>query len=187
MLWNFFKLKKLLKFTADALYYLLQKMEERAFMDLVLKTTLTPDEVVTALRKSCPAENWFFLPQKKDVIFLFYDKKDRMYLYPVLWMRNSVRQNFYITLERRENDTLIRLEGKCNTAFKYLTVTWFGLLLIFMVMAVCTGNYFLLLPLAAMGILAIVFILIMRRFAGKEEPEIRDALIKLINDLDQYV
>ena len=36
-------------------------------MDLELQTTLTPDEVVSALRKSCPAENWFFLPQEKGV------------------------------------------------------------------------------------------------------------------------
>ena len=156
-------------------------------MDLELQTTLTPDEVVSALRKSCPAENWFFLPQEKDVIFLFYDKKDRMYLHPVLWMRNAVRQNFHITLERREKDTLIRLEGKCSTAFKYLTVIWFGLVVIFMAMAVGAAEYFLLLPLASMGILAVVFILIMRRFAKKEEPVIKDALIKLINDLDQYV
>ena len=153
-------------------------------MDLELQTTLTPDEVVSALRKSCPAENWFFLPQEKDVIFLFYDKKDRMYLHPVLWMRNAFRKDLYITLTENENGTLITLTGRINGMVRWMCGIWFALVAIFFLAALFAGMFFILIPLASMALLAWFFIFIMRRFAGKEEPEIKDAVTRLFDGLE---
>ena len=46
------------------------------------------------------------------------------------------------------------------------------------------GMFFILIPLASMALLAWFFIFIMRRFAGKEEPEIKDAVTRLFDGLE---
>ena len=156
-------------------------------MKQIYHVAATPEKIIAGLRKLCPPEAYWELPADDEVRFLFFERKNKMYLHPVLRMRNSMRKDLFLTLNAMNDHTVVMLKGRFNAISCWLYGAWFSLVMIFSLMAAVAGEYVLLLPLAAMAAAAIFFMLIMRRFARKEEPEILQAAPGIFQSLENEI
>ncbi len=148
-----------------------------------VQTALPPEKVVSALKEACPADGWMFLPAEGKITFLFYCRKNSMCLHPVLWIKNTMRKDLYLTFEENAGGTEICITPRYTLFFKVFAVFWFTLLSAFVIMAVIAGEPFLLFPLSAIFAAAVVFLIILRRFARNDEEAINAEAVKLLTSL----
>ena len=152
-------------------------------MEYTVQTTLRKDELIAALKKACPADSWMFLPAEGKITFLFYCRKETMYLHPVLWVRNTMRKDLYLVLEENENGSIVHIFPRYTPFFRVFSIFWFSLLFIFMLMAIIAGQWVVLIPLGAILLAAVVLLLILRKFARNEEEAINAEAVNLLTSL----
>ena len=94
-----------------------------------------------------------------------------------------MRKDLYLSLQANDSGTQITITEKYTLTVRVFLFFWFGLLLIFTVMALIAQEYFMLLPLLLIVAAALLMLSVMHRFAENRAGDIRAAAIDLLRSL----
>ncbi|MBP5183437.1 MAG: hypothetical protein J6331_10480 [Lentisphaeria bacterium] len=166
----------------------------RPFAEYCVRTPLSEEKLVRALRAELPAEGALFSGKYWKAFFGFCDtfiireRKDPLVLFPMLRGRlNLWRTWVHIRCEKTESSpgTLLHITLAPDRRLKWFSFAWLGFALLWGIVALCSGFRLALLAVPfAMGFFFLISE-ICRSMAEGEIPRIRRNFEELLRTLEE--